>query len=462
MLRNKNLFNSIFPKEIKNNLLVKILFIFILIVMTFNALNYFHELGYDGQHHKYNMEVLPFNLPSSDDTKEFFNPPLPYLIPSIADKICDKITSSIETNINCSNFYGNVGQLTQIVLFMLILYFLIKISEEIEPGNTTYKNSLIILFLLPAVNYKTFVMIRGESYVSFFIFLCILHFLKILKKEEITRKDLFINAFILGFIGLSKQWGLLFFPALGISSLLLFFYKDKSYAFKHVFYTTKSFLYSFLIFGWFYLTLFINYGSITAFNREPSKFSFSNQPQSFYFDLALQDLFIRPIRGFSLTNKLFPVLYTETYGDYWGYFLVTLGKGGKENYEIVPYLGRVNLVSLFPTFLVIIGVFYTIWTLRKRAKLNQLFYILIILSVMFTWLGYLWFLIKYPSVSKGDTIKATYILSLIHLLPFFGANVLEKVKEKNRKLYNFIFGILLLVFIHNIPTFFTRFSGIYT
>ena len=43
-----------------------------------------------------------------------------------------------------------------------------------------------------------------------------------------------------------------------------------------------------------------------------------------------------------MVNKLFPILHSETYGDYWGYFLVTLGKGGVNNYEIVPYLGRVN------------------------------------------------------------------------------------------------------------------------
>tara|TARA_Y100000817_G_C16716228_1_gene481590 strand:+ start:46 stop:702 length:657 start_codon:yes stop_codon:yes gene_type:complete len=216
------------------------------------------------------------------------------------------------------------------------------------------------------------------------------------------------------------------------------------------------------IFGWFYLYLFTNYGSITAFNRLPSKFSFTNQPSSFYFDLALQDLFSRPIRGFSLTNKLFPILHADTWGDYWGYFLVTLGKGGRENFDIVPYLGRVNLIALIPTFILLAGLIYSVVTLRKKSDIGQIFYILISLTVSFMWIGYLWFLIKYPNLEKGDTIKGTYIISLINLLPFFGANLLEKIRSINEKIYNYIFYLLLIIFLHNLPTYITRFSGIYT
>ena len=66
-------------KEFKENKLTQVFFVVIIVVLVFNTFNYYHELGYDGQHHKYNMEVLPLNLPTEEDTKEFFNPPLPYL-----------------------------------------------------------------------------------------------------------------------------------------------------------------------------------------------------------------------------------------------------------------------------------------------------------------------------------------------------------------------------------------------
>ena len=52
-----------------------------------------------------------------------------------------------------------------------------------------------------------------------------------------------------------------------------------------------------------------------------------------------------------------PVLYADTWGDYWGYFNVN-GRGLDTNYEIVPYLGAVNRISLFPTLCFIFGIFF--------------------------------------------------------------------------------------------------------
>ena len=55
-----------------------------------------------------------------------------------------------------------------------------------------------------------------------------------------------------------------------------------------------------------------------------------------------------------MTNMLFPVLYSDIWGDYWGYFTVTMGRGGLDsNYEIVKYLGRVNFVSIIPIIRII-------------------------------------------------------------------------------------------------------------
>lgn len=456
------LIKNIIPESLKKNRFLQILFLLVFVIMIFNVFNYFHELGYDGQHHKYNIEVLPFNIPTSEDTKEFFNPPMPYLLPSVVDKICDRYLYSELRPISCTRIYGNVAQIFQMFLFFGILYFLLRISDIIEPGNKNYKNILFLFFLLPAVNFKTFAMIRGEPYVSFFVIATIYHYLYIYKRKSLNNKDLIINVLLLGSIGLSKQWGLLFFPALGISSLVLYFYHEKLFFIKYLLFTIKSFLLSFFIFGWFYYHLYAQYGSITAFNREPSTFSFSNQPTSFYFDFALSDLFSNPIRGFDMVNKLFPILHSETYGDYWGYFLVTLGKGGVNNYEIVPYLGRVNFLALIPTCLFIFGIIFTVINLKKQNEINQIFYILIFLTILFSWLGYMWFLIKYPNLDQGDTIKATYIILIINLLPFFSANLMEKIRLWNKKIYSSIYFILIIIFLHNLPTFYTRYSGIFT
>ena len=50
---------------------IKIILFVILFIMIFNVFSYYHEFGYDGQDHKWYIEVLPLELPTQNDTKEF-------------------------------------------------------------------------------------------------------------------------------------------------------------------------------------------------------------------------------------------------------------------------------------------------------------------------------------------------------------------------------------------------------
>lgn len=441
---------------------IKIILFVILCIMIFNVFSYYHEFGYDGQDHKWYIEVLPLDLPTQNDTKEFFSPPLPYLFPSIIDSICDKLVEANLTFTNCSIFYGNVTQFFQLVMFFIILFCYLKILNLLSE-NKNYKNFTLILLLLIPVNYKTFIMIRGEPYVSFFFFLILYLLFSIISKEkEINKQDYIFLTLLMAGLGLSRQWGLLLLPGIFLSIFLVKKYKDKQFSKKYTRLVFSSSVISFPLYFWFYLHLFINYGSITAFNREPLPFNFSNQSTSFYFDFALADLFTRPIRGFSLENKLFPILYSETWGDYFGYFLITHAKGGLEaNYEIVPYLGRVNLLALLPTFLFVFGIFY-FFVIFKKLNINQkIIYLTFLLCVSFMWIGYMWFVIKYPNYSKGDTIKATFILQLIQLLPFFGSIFLIQ-NLKKMWIFNFLYSVLIFIIIYNIPAMISRYLGGYT
>ena len=441
---------------------IKLVIFVILLIMVFNVFSYYHEFGYDGQDHKWYIEVLPLDLPTQNDTKEFFSPPLPYLFPSIIDSICDKLVEANLTSVNCSIFYGNISQLFQLFMFLIILFCYIKILNLLSE-NKNYKNLTLILLLLIPVNYKTFVMIRGEPYVSFFFFVILYLLFSIISKEkDIKRADYIFLTLLMGGLGLSRQWGLLLLPGIFLTIFLVKKYKDKEFSKKYTRLVFSSSVFSFPLYFWFYLHLFINYGSITAFNREPLPFNFSNQSTSFYFDLALADIFTRPIRGFSLENKLFPILYTETWGDYFGYFLITHAKGGLEaNYELVPYLGRVNLLAIIPTLLFIFGIFYFFIKFKNLNGNQKIMYSTFLLCVSFMWIGYLWFVIKYPNYSKGDTIKATFILQLIQLLPFFGS-IFVIHNLKNRWVFNLIYSVIFFIFLYNIPAMISRYSGGYT
>jgi hypothetical protein len=456
------MFRNFLDEFRKQDTHIKLVIFVILLIMIFNVFSYYHEFGYDGQDHKWYIEVLPLDLPTQNDTKEFFSPPLPYLFPSIIDSICDKLVEANLTSVNCSIYYGNISQLFQLFMFLIILFCYIKILNLLSE-NKNYKNLTLILLLLIPVNYKTFVMIRGEPYVSFFFFIILYLLFSIISREkDIKRADYIFLTLLMGGLGLSRQWGLLLLPGIFLTIFLVKKYKDKEFSKKYTRLVFSSSVFSFPLYFWFYIHLFINYGSITAFNREPLPFNFSNQSTSFYFDLALVDIFTRPIRGFSLENKLFPILYSETWGDYFGYFLITHAKGGLEaNYGLVPYLGRVNLLAIIPTLLFIFGIFYFFIKFKNLNVNQKIMYSTFLLCVSFMWIGYMWFVIKYPNYSKGDTIKATFILQLIQLLPFFGS-IFVIHNLKNRWVFNLLYSVIIFILIYNIPAMISRYLGGYT
>jgi len=225
-----------------------------------------------------------------------------------------------------------------------------------------------------------------------------------------------------------------------------------------------------LVCGWFYLSLYMRYGTFTAFNRSPQGFSFSNQPTVFYRNTGLKNLllFKSPTRG-TFNNQLIPIFYSDTWGDYWGHLVFiqdrsALGEMGYGNIQqITPYLGRVNAVSLYPSLLFLAGILASAFSIPRlirgdvaqRCRALWLVFLLLYLLVSFSL--YLYFLVLYPVPDQGDTIKATYMLHVLVVLPLLGAEFMEGMRERNQAVYGFALALLGLVWAHNLPAMITRY-----
>lgn len=240
--------------------------------------------------------------------------------------------------------------------------------------------------------------------------------------------------------------------------------------------------------GWFYLSLYSRYGSSTAFNREPAdQFSFNNQPPEFYFGISTKELFSSPVRP-NFPNQFMPIFYSEIWGDYWCYFTIyakntmtsdymngynlnqILARGGvprwlETNYETASdYLGRVNRVSLYPSAVALAAlVAAAIGILRRHGKDSSMIsgqsdvYAFSLLAIILTMVGYFGFLIMYPSLGKGDTIKATYALQIFPFLAILVGILLARIKEQSHFLYWLILGGLGLSFVHNLAAMITNY-----
>lgn len=449
----------------KINKVLVLIFILINGIVLFNAAFHYPKAAYDGYSHLKYIRKLEVRLPIRGDTAEFFSPPLPYFFPSRIYGICHHTEINEEWNDlsiePCLLLAGKSAQLQNVFLSIFLTFFLLKICGIIRPGNIHFRiTSLALLGMLP-VYYKTFAFIRGEPFVASLTMFVVYQILTmVVDKKNCDFLKATKLGITLGLLILGRQWGMLLFPAIVLLALMLLI-RNRRESLPFIRAIAASFLIAFLVGGWFYVLQFMRYGTATAFNRSPaSTFSLSNQPLDFYFGTGLEQLFSSPIRPF-FPNQFIPIFYSEIWGDYWGYFVVT-----ENNLTTIGhYLGMVNLVSIIPTMILLAGLIsgfiYSIKTFHHSSKdgdrrIVMFSFIQLIITVSFA--GYLWFLIRYPNLDGGDTIKASYMLHALSILPLLASEFLEGVRYRNKYLYASLLILLAAIFLHNLPATMTHYS----
>jgi hypothetical protein len=239
-----------------------------------------------------------------------------------------------------------------------------------------------------------------------------------------------------------------------------------------------------MIGGWFYLHLYLRYESVAAFNRPlQSNFSLANHPTSFYSGLGDGKLFTDPVRP-SFPNQLWPRFYAEFWGDYEAYFLI-YGRDLRTNYflaghrleeamaanapwletnreQMAAYLGRVNLIALGMTSLLLAGLvygssFFWRWLRTKDIGRLTMSYAFLWLTIGISLAGYFAFTIMVPNPGNGDTIKATYLLHIYPFIALFTAELMEAIHRRSKSGYGLVWVIIILTFLYLTPTFLTRY-----
>ncbi len=425
-----------------------------LYVLIYNILHYNPILGYDGEAHfnyvDYVSRYLPneIRLPGKIDTREYFSPPLGYLVPSIAQVICRNVIDSSNFLIDCQPIYGKATQIFQSFMYIVTILLNLYTLKIFNKSNSFLNTGYLLIISLFAVNYRTISMIRGEPYILFFLSLFLIIIYKAENDDyELNFKLIFSAGITIACIVLSRQWGfLLLLPLV----FLLFFQHSKKKYFLFWFYSSLT---GALLSSWFYIGLYQKYGTFTAFNMKSEEFSFANQELSFYIPNIedLEYLFYKPIRP-NLDNQFFSILYSDLWGDYWGYFVFTSRNLdiGRNQLLIGSYLARVNLVSVL-TSLIIISFYYLV---LKKFKSN--FFIKYLnFAIIFSFVGFLLFAIAFPT--NGDTIKASYIIQAFHLMAFLASIYFYNLSKTNSKMYHLILSILVIIYFHNFQSYLSHY-----
>lgn len=424
-------------------------------VLIYNILYFNPILGYDAEAHfryvDYLSRYLPreIKLPTEIETREFFNPPLAYFFPSIVQVFCRNLLDSNDFLSDCRPIYGNMTQIFQSIMYIATVLINLYTLKLFNKSKSIFNVSYLILVSLLAVNYRTISMIRGEPYILFFLSLFLLIIYKVESNDYLfSFKFVFLSGLIIAGIALSRQWGFLLFVPL----IILLFYKTHKK--QYLIFWSLSAVIGALLSGWFYIGLYIRYGSFAAFNMESKGVSLMNQDLTFYIPSSAQltYLFSKPIRP-NLDNQFISILYSDLWGDYWGYFSFTSRflDIGREQTLIGDYLARVNIVSIITSFIIIIFCYFS----YKKYK-STLLVKYVNLAFLTSIFGYLLFAIAYPN-STGDTIKSTYIIQAFHLLVFLASIYFNDLKKINLKIFNTILLIFVIIYFHNFQSYLSHF-----
>lgn len=446
------------------------------LLVLVNALLHSPYVGYDIPEHLKNVTAISqFHLPIKGESREYYSPPLPYVIPAIA------MLAGANTW-----WAGKVGQVVNIFLSLATTWYLLRLCEQIFPGDSRFKLfSLGLLGMMP-VYYKTFAQMRGEPYLAFLVIFIFFLSAQVFIAKDDRPRNLFMLGLALGLAVLARQWGFFLFPGL-ICTVLLLTRADVLRWKTNLRSLAVIFGLAFLVGSWFYLFLYSQYGTFAAYGLQPQA---GNQFANKLDSLTGTDngkLFIDPVRP-SLGNHFFPVMYSDFWGDYHAYFLISIKNKKTDEfmsgvqlekwmnktkgelpgwiitnrYTFNSYLGRVNIVSIPPTLLLLCGFFYTFYAiyqfLREPGNPQSAQLGLLGFTTLFTVGGYMLFVLRYPISGDGDILKATYLMQAFPLIALQTAALLQKVRYK--WLIYLLAAGLSVVALHNIPAMLTHYIDI--
>ena len=453
----------------RDRLLPLLVFGLIQFVLLIDVVLHDPRIGYDAEDHlSYISTLAQFRLPSPTDSREFFCPPLPYVVPALA-----------EASGLVSDWWAvKAAQFANLVYSIGLCVFVLKICEVVSPGSFDLQFwSLALLAIIPAY-YKSFSMVRGEPLLSFLAVASVYYALRAYREEPRRRpREFVVLGVLLGLAMLSRQWALPILPAMAIYAFTLPTpnWTGRILNLKPL---VISFAIASVVGGWWYASLYHRFETIIPYSRPLQRWTLAEQPARFYFGLGLGDLFTDPIRP-SFSNELIPTFYAEFWGDWECYFLVygkmresgDLRSGKKllkllkndpsmtsfetNRFTIGKWLGVAHAGALAPSALFFAGFIVGMVALLGRGKgdaADGLFAMVIFASMA----GYFWYMIALPSVS-GNTIKATYMLQVLPLLAVLGARRLIVIRDRSPLFHKMTVGLLTLSAVLNAPFLFTRY-----
>lgn len=135
----------------------------------------------------------------------------------------------------------------------------------------------------------------------------------------------------------------------------------------------------------------------------------TRRPLEFYVDARYPDVLFHPWQG-HFNDRFIPVLYAETWGDYFGIWAWGTGRGGRTDASDAE-LVRQSELGVLPTALALAGLVALLGLAVRRPR-EDVARLVVALPPVAAVLSVLYLAVAYPT-SDGDTIKGTYALAAV-------------------------------------------------
>ncbi len=176
-----------------------------------------------------------------------------------------------------------------------------------------------------------------------------------------------------------------------------------------------------------------------VFNRsQPDTFLLARRPLAFYVDARVPEVVRSPWSG-RFDDRFWPVLYAETWGDYFGIW--TWGPGRADRTDAIDAtLVRQSVLGVLPTALALVGVVALLGLAVTRPR-EDVARLVAALPPVAAVASILFLSVAYPS-TDGDTIKGTYALAAAPALAVcfgFAVDVLSR-----RRTVGLVLAVILI------------------
>ena len=445
---------------------------------SWNALHHPAWVAYDGRAHLLYVETLARGrLPDPIDSHEYFGPPLPYLLAAA-------LRGSGRVDLASA---ARVAQISQVGLGLLAALALLRLTRLAVGSAALIEGCALALLVGLPVWSKTLVQIRGEVWLAPLLLLLLAEIALALRRAPGGELPWIRLALLGGLIGLARQWGLVAVAAIALHLLVRSGRASGLQRRALRILALAPLAGALALSAWFYLDLAQARGA-GLFPRRALWPALGNQPREFYAGRGNGALFADPLRP-AFPNQALPILYTELWGDYWAYFQVwgfderrgrlLFGLDLERAWRDPPRawqtnraaargaLARANRLGVPCTLWLLLALGWSAAAALRRLRLpfdpsqgGEETRALCVSVCLAGLTAYAVFLIGFPELQRGDTLKASYLLHLLPLFALLGAALLERVRRWHPRVALMVALALALSLAANLPRHLTAYSKI--